>query len=294
MHIYELAAAFGGGVFGAAVGPRPAFILASFLAIAAGILSFGGVDPSTSASVVAFGSFLGPHIAYAGGVAAVAFAKRKGAIENGADVGTPMHLLRDPSVMLVGGLFGVVGCVLEWFFTAICRLDGSLYARMETDVIAVSVITSALLVRFLIGKSGLFGCYRGEAPRQWVPKGRELTYLLVLGAGLGVMVSGVGLYLRTLGVSTEYYATLAFGIAGIGLIFEQTGSAYPPCHHITILAATAALCSGSLVAGTVFGAIAAVLFDVNLRTFNSYADSSIDPPGVTIIFLTFLIHLIWG
>ena len=116
----ESLAAFGGGVFGAAVGPRPAFILASFLAIAAGILSFGGVDPSTSASVVAFGSFLGPHIAYAGGVAAVAFAKRKGAIENGADVGTPMHLLRDPSVMLVGGLFGVVGCVLEWFFTAIC------------------------------------------------------------------------------------------------------------------------------------------------------------------------------
>nr|WP_300652388.1 hypothetical protein [uncultured Anaerobutyricum sp.] len=36
--------------------------------------------------IAAFGSFFGPHIAFAGGVAAAAYAKKKGVSENGADI----------------------------------------------------------------------------------------------------------------------------------------------------------------------------------------------------------------
>lgn len=58
---------------------------------------------------VAFGPFFGPHIAFAGGVAASAFARKKGITENGADIATALGGCNEPSVLLVGGIFGVIG-----------------------------------------------------------------------------------------------------------------------------------------------------------------------------------------
>ena len=77
MSIFELVAAFGGGMFGAAVGALPAFIITGVLAIVCGVVSMAGGDPTSTVNVIAFGSFLGPHIAFAGGVAASAFAHKK-------------------------------------------------------------------------------------------------------------------------------------------------------------------------------------------------------------------------
>ena len=51
----------------------------------------------------AFGSFFGPHIAFAGGVAAAAYAKKKGVSENGADIVSALAGLNEPDVLLVGG-----------------------------------------------------------------------------------------------------------------------------------------------------------------------------------------------
>ena len=76
MSILSLIAAFGGGTFGAALGALPAFIMTGFVALAgAGIALAGG--PDALVGNLAFGSFFGPHIAFAGGVAAAAYAGRK-------------------------------------------------------------------------------------------------------------------------------------------------------------------------------------------------------------------------
>ncbi len=69
-----LLAAFGGGVFGAAIGGQPAFIFTGFMVMigVANSLAGGGFDFLGN---VAFGPVFGPHISFAGGAAA-AFAAR--------------------------------------------------------------------------------------------------------------------------------------------------------------------------------------------------------------------------
>ena len=86
-----LLAAFAGGAFGAAIGALPAFIFTGFLVMlgeGVRILSgdysgLMGLDPATleSAAItsqIGFGPVFGPHISFAGGVAASAYAAKKG------------------------------------------------------------------------------------------------------------------------------------------------------------------------------------------------------------------------
>jgi hypothetical protein len=60
---------------------------------------------------VAFGPVFGPHIAFAGGVAAAAYAARRGELDDGADIITPLAGLATLDVLLVGGVFGAAGAI---------------------------------------------------------------------------------------------------------------------------------------------------------------------------------------
>ena len=114
MEILTLLAAFGGGAFGAVIGALPSFILSGVVATAGAIASMaGGID--LTASYVAFGSFLGPHIAFAGGAAAAAFAHRRKLLASGMDTITPLNKISDPLSVIVGGAFGALGYLFYWF-----------------------------------------------------------------------------------------------------------------------------------------------------------------------------------
>lgn len=294
MNMFELIAAFGGGIFGATIGALPSFVITGAVAIACGIASMAGADPSGAVGLVAFGSYLGPHIAFAGGVAAAAYAKRKGLSANGADVSTPCNAYGDPMVLLVGGLFGVIGYLVEYFYQYVCHFGGDLTTKLSTDLPGITVVTSAILVRLLIGKTGLTGKYNGTQPRKWVSTGKELLHHVVIGFGLGLLVSGVGLALQEAGVNTGLFPVTCFGIAALGLVFAQTGSAYYGHHHIVLPAATAAVMSGNLIVGVLVGVICSVAGDAVTKTFNSHADSHIDPPAMTIFISLSIINAIWG
>ncbi|MDY2882777.1 MAG: hypothetical protein SOT71_09025 [Romboutsia timonensis] len=68
MDILALIAAFGGGAFAASLGALPAFIMTGFVAlVGTGITLAEGADILTGN--LAFGSFFGPHIAFAGAAA---------------------------------------------------------------------------------------------------------------------------------------------------------------------------------------------------------------------------------
>ena len=76
MDILALIAAFGGCAFVAGLGALPAFIMTGFVAlVGTGITLARGADILTGN--LAFGSFFGPHIAFAGAAAATAYAARK-------------------------------------------------------------------------------------------------------------------------------------------------------------------------------------------------------------------------
>lgn len=308
MSIVGFLAAFGGGALGAALGGLPAFIMTGFMAlVGTGIALGGGTDFVVGS--LAFGPFFGPHISFAGGVAAAAYAARKAnamasvtvtdggdtavmstnQLYSGSDITFALNKTGDYTVILVGGIFGVFGYMIQYFYANVISL--------QTDTVAMTVATLGIITRLLIGKTGLIGKYTEEAPRQYVAKGNELIFNIVTGLIIGLVVCYVGQMLLDTGVTKEAlqgsYPAMCFGISAITLIFLQFGTITPITHHISLPAANAFALSGNPIIGVVVAIICSLFGDFATKTFNSYNDSHIDPPACTIFIVTFFIFALF-
>ena len=297
MDILALIAAFGGGIIGAYMGALPAFILTGVFALVGTAVSIAGGDGSFIINNMAFGSFVGPHIAFAGGVAAAAYAGRKGKLSSGADIGSPLNGLGAPDVLVVGGIFGVFGYI-------VATLIGMTPLGPLTDLPGITVTIYGIVARLLFGKTGLTGKYTGKGPRTWFSTGTTFVYNVVLGGGIGIAVSFVAAAVANAapgaraGTISGNFAVMCFGFAAITLVFTQTGSAMPGTHHIALPPGLAAVVgisawgpSGAFL-GVVFGILGSLLGDFFGNTFNSHCDSHIDPPAFTIFLLTIVVSLI--
>lgn len=272
MDIFMILAAFGGGAFAAAIGALPAFILVGIVGLTGLTVSTG---PINMVDGVAFGAFLGPHISFAAGVGAAAFAHKIGELESGADLVTPLNKFSNPLILLVGGAFGVIGCVLNYLFLEIIHVPA--------DTGALTVLTSGVIARLVFGKSGLLGDTKVKE-RKYFPNSKEIIYLIMLGLGAGLVSS---YYAVTTGI-----AVLGFFISATTLIFAQMGYAVPVTHHITLMAGLAGVTSGNIYIGAAFGIIAAIVGDIVCKTLNSHTDSHIDPPATTNFLLSLIITLL--
>lgn len=149
--LFGLLAAVAGGAVGAAIGGNYAFVLVGFCVLASwGI--FAATGSTFGFDYLAFGPFMGPHIAFAGGVAAAVYARYKGHMADGKDVNSPLAGLGRPAVLVVGAVFGVLGYLFQigvshvpWF--------GS-----HTDSIAFTVLCSGLLARIVFGGAPARAC----------------------------------------------------------------------------------------------------------------------------------------
>lgn len=274
MDILMILVAFGGGLFGALIGALPAFIFTGFVVIAGVAASLVGAGSFDLIGGVAFGAYLGPHIAFGGGVAAAAFSAKKGDLEAGGNILMPLTKYGDPMTLIVGGLFGSLAFVINYLYASVLTLP--------TDTVAMTVVTSGLIARFVFGKSGLLGDTKVE-DRKYFPQSKEFIFLLVQGLGLGLVVAHF-----TLATGS---AVLGFGISAASLIFAQAGFPVPATHHVSLIAAIATLATGNIFVGALFGAISCILGDVVLKTFNSHCDTHIDPPAGAIFILTFVVNL---
>lgn len=313
MDMFALVAAFGGGAFGALIGALPAFILTGAVAIVGSAITLAGGTDFVVGNV-AFGSVLGPHIAFAGGAAAAAYAAKtknknlvksttngeqisENYIPNGTSIGLSLNLTHDYRVILVGGIFGVVGFLINHLYGSVLNL--------ATDTVAMTVATSGILARLIVGKSGLIGqCVKSKGAlckgckkcgRQFYSKGTELGYNVVLGGVIGILVSFTAMSLKNV-VAPEVlgaFPTLCFGISALSLIFAQTGSDTPGTHHITLIGALATVMSGNALVGVVFAIVSCLLGDLALKSFNSQCDSHIDPPAIAIFICTFIINALF-
>jgi hypothetical protein len=281
-----LLAAFGGGVFAAAIGTLPAFIFTGF-AVLAGVAAAAAGGGTGILDHIAFGPFLGPHIAFGGGVAAVAYAHRKGLLPTARDITPPLMGLGRPDVLAVGGLFGAIGYVIERGFQ-------SLGLGPWTDAIALTVVVSAILVRLAYGSTGLFGepgkngkRFRPDDAACWLRWQERPGQILMIGLGAGIPSAYVALLL-----GAPAGGVAGFGIAAASLIFAQMGGQTPVTHHIALPAAVAALASGSLVVGIVFGVVGAFAGEFFARLFLIHGDTHIDPPAAAIAFSVLLLRLV--
>lgn len=294
--ILNFIAAFGGGVFGASIGALPAFIMTGIVASIGGILSCAGIPGANELLVnhIAFGPFLGPHVCFAGGVAASAYAKRIGKTKNGADIALALNGLGDSRVLAIGGLFGMVGYAIASIVNAIFSLT-----PFYTDNPGCTVFLSAILVRLLFGQRGLLSA---PASRKKWSSGPALSNTLLIGFSYSLVVSGIYVLLALQGYADQLnsYHIVIFGLAAIGLIFTEFGQAYFGWHHIGIISAEAAICgyscglgAGALILGIVFGMLAAVIGDIEGNMMNTDVDSHIDPPATAIFICTFFISIIY-
>lgn len=282
MNILNLLFAFAGGVFGAAIGAIPAFIITGLLATISATLSMAGIAENT-VSVITFGNFFGPHIAFAGGAAAASYASvKKRGLDSSQNLLRPLFELEDISVLVVGGLFATLGATLCYFFSHILECN--------TDYPAMSVFFELAIFRLIFGKTGLFGKAEG-GKRQFVPSSKEVLLYGFLGAFLGLAVGCGGKYLLNAGVSKEAlanYPVFIFGISAFSLIFIQIGVGIPITHHITLPSALVFCLTGSAFAAMVVGLLNAILWLFAGNIFNTDCDTYIDPPA-TVIFISVLI-----
>lgn len=294
MDLTLLIAAFGGGLFAAAIGGVPSFIFTGLTVVAA-ILA--GDFGAPAIGIVSFGSWFSPCVAFAGAVAAAGYAKKIGKLEVGGDIITPLAGLKDASVLLVGGIFGIIGYLLN--FTVGSLIGANVFGSAAwTDTVALSVVISAILVRLLFTNSGLTGKTPAGVTRHYLPQGSDLIFTIVLGAGFGILVGGIVAAFGNMALAGSAEAAyifsqmggFAFGIAAFGLVFACMGLPFYGCHHIVLPAASTAIVvfSGTLssvtaiIAAAITGILGALIGEFAGLTFNSYADSHIDPPACTI------------
>ena len=330
-----LIASFAGGAFGASLGALPAFIFTGFMVIAgeaanvlaAELAGVGVIDSPDALTVgitgsVGFGPVFGPHVAFAGGVAAAAYAAKKGYMDTGFDYHESKNIAHalgtKPDVLAVGGVFGIAGMLVR-------QTSAGLGAPW--DPIAMGVVLSALLHRVVFGYS-IIGSVRsggimdlspfereemrqtpeggeaiadGGAVKQrfvvepWLPHQYKWSGVAMIGLAVGILGAYIGL------VTGSYF--LGFGISAATLVFLNCGvDQIPVTHHITLPASTAALVwvgpsnpevtVGALLVGTVFGILGALLGEVYERIFYAHGDTHWDPPATSIVTTTFVIALL--
>ncbi|WP_176451130.1 MULTISPECIES: hypothetical protein [unclassified Halorubrum] len=290
--------AFAGGAFGAAIGALPAFAFTGFLVIAGAAAGVIGAPTGDSVGLVGigFGHVFGPHISFAGGAAAAAYAGKKGYIgaedgyHNGKDIATALGCKVD--VLAVGGVFGLFGIAVE-------QLSRQLL--VPVDPIPLAICASAVVHRVAFGYD-IIGDVRGSnildmSPFEHGEKVGAVTdggepvaggnrvenggvpkaEWLATEPWLGHMykwhqVAAIGL---VAGLASGYVAFrtgspfLGFGISAASLLFLNLGvEKVPATHHMTLAGGTvfvALTASGdAALAGLSAGAalVAAGLFGV--------------------------------
>lgn len=327
------AGALAGGAFGAALGALPAFIFTGFLVIA-GTLGGGGQGVG-----IGFGPVFGPHVSFAGGAAAAAYAASRGKMESGFDY----HNAKDigfalgsrPDILAVGAAFGGLGIVFEQL---------SRQMALPLDPIPISIVISAFIHRAVFGYSvvgnvsskanGFFdmgpfereetrepgevvadGDMQGEerlAVEPWLPEMYKWSHVAAIGAaaGLAASVTANALY-PTIGTNAAF---AGFGISAASLLFLNLGVArIPVTHHMTLPGATAFMATNenviveitgnadpafamgfipSVLIGTLFGVLGALIGEISQRIFYAHSDTHLDPPAAAIVVTTLIMGLL--
>ncbi|NUB93242.1 hypothetical protein HTZ84_00755 [Haloterrigena sp. SYSU A558-1] len=323
-----LIAALAGGAFGAALGALPSFVFTGFvvflgegLAVLEGEIgaaeAIGAGDIATGITdVIGFGAVTGPHIAFAGGVAATAYAGQKYPEMEPDD--WDYHFGKNilyafgtkPDILAVGALFGALGMLITQVMAGL---------GFPTDNIALSVVATAFLARLafdypIVGRVGgssvldMSPFEREEkrvaadggtqtdrlATEPWLPHQYEWSGVTAIGLVGGIL--GGFIWLETGSIF------LGYAISAMSLLFLNLGvEKIPVTHHITLLGAVGAVIAmpaiGSepvalLVAGA-FGAISGLIGEVSQRVFYSHSGTHVDPPAMAIAAFMFVLGLLY-
>ena len=126
-------------------------------------------------------------------MAAAGYAGRKGKLASGTDILSSLNGLGEPDVLLVGGIFGVLGFLIHYCIGLLPVIGSA--GPATTDLPGITVFILAVVTRLAFGKTGLTGKYTGSGKREWFATGKGFVYNVVLGGGIGIVVSFIAAFL---------------------------------------------------------------------------------------------------
>jgi len=306
-----LVLAAAGGAFGASIGALNSFALAGLVVVLGELSGYVATAAGVTLAVdltdaVGFGVVLGPHVAFGGGAAALAYAARR---DDALDAKAVTRGLGNrPDVLAVGAAFGVLGHLVA---------TGSSALALPVDPVALGVVGSALLHRVAFGYDvvggGLPDLRRlasrepradgGRTLDDWLPYQHRWADVSALGVVMGVL----GAYLAYLTASPF----LAFGLSVTALALLCAGVArVPVTHHMTLPASTGALAlagagagtpaavaaavplSHALLAGAVLGLVGGLAGEAIQRVTYAPAATHLDPPAASIVVTSLALGLL--
>ena len=323
-----LITALAGGAFGAAIGALPAFIFTGFVVfLGEGVAilqrQLGSVEAVPKGElavgltgVIGFGAITGPHIAFAGGVAASAYAGKKypEMEPDGWDYHFGKNILyafgTKPDILAVGAVFGAAGML-------IAKISGGL--GFPTDGIALAVVATAFLARAAFGYP-IVGSWAGSnildmspfereeqrtvtdggvemerlATEPWLPHQYRWSGVTAIGLVGGILAGYIWLQTGSI--------FMGYAISAMSLLFLQLGvEKIPVTHHITLMGSVGAVVAlpmvGSepvalLVAGA-FGVLSGLLGELTQRMFYSHSGTHVDPPAMAIVIVMLLVGVLF-
>ena len=173
---------FFGGVLATCMGALGSVILCAFLAIIGVCAVMAGCDYNIVTGI-AFGFFFSPHLGLGPAAVALGFAKHQGYVEDSKGIALPLILLGKPSVLAVGGLFGVASYYINLGLSTI--LPGRL------DTVSASIVIIGIICKAIWGNEGVigkvpqgdkrFGVYSKNNWMPHMPYGEGVTYWLFAG-----------------------------------------------------------------------------------------------------------------
>lgn len=315
-------AAAAGGAFGAAIGALPSFVFTGFVvllgeglsALAGDGTEYSDLAGSELASgvtgVIGFGPVTGPHVAFAGGVAATAYAAKKyPEMEPEWDFHFGKDILfafgTKPDILAVGAAFGVLGML-------IARVFGGL--GVPTDGIAFSVAATAIIARPVFGYP-VVGTPAGDgyldmtpferdeerddgsgrpAVEPWLPQQYKWSGVATIGLVGGVLGAWTWMITGTV--------FMAYAVSAASLLFLNLGVAnFPVTHHITLGGSTFAVIAAAysvseptlMVVGATGGVVGALLAELTQRVMYAHSGTHVDPPAMAIVIYTFVIGVLF-
>ena len=297
MDIFQILVSFCAGVFGTLVGALNLFILFGL------VLLFGVLGVVVSAgtstvlfdwiSVLAFGSYFSPFIAFLGGAIAAMYAGSKGYIKDGKQIDLPLITLGKSDVYLVGGLSGVVGYLCSYFIVNPYlgdKVDGGAFIIALVSILGKYIFTGTILGSVPKYDQDLGGRLSSKVTNVWQLCQRQASDKVWLGFAVGGVASMAAYSFFQAGVDSYVAAYFGFAIATVSLFFLHLG--IPVTHHIALCGGYATVAvllnvpevsiATCLAWGIVFSIMATWLGDVLGSVFHVYGIAHIDPPALSI------------
>ncbi len=274
-----------------------AVIMTAVAALAGIAATIAGAEYSM-VSNIAFGMFLGPQVSFGPACCAAAYAWKRGYLEDSHDVFTPLISVNHPDILVVGGLFAILG----WYMNqGIASIAGG-----GIDTVAVTVTLISLIAKVIFGGSPI-GTVEGGKSRFGVDSPCWLTWqtsatgyhMILVGSMVGIIAGYLVVTMSDMAAETGNEAIAAmshlpvWAIAVICFLVMATGRNIPVFHHVGLCAAYAAQMAyaaggawSSILWAAAFGLLGCYMGDWTAKLFDVNGPGYVDPPSAAIAVLS--------